>query len=220
MSDKVPDYAHADPCRQELRSVYVFDLFVSRPSAPDLSSKLDQLSFKADAPPAHLTEVNVGVFFEQALPPSHLSSTYQHSRTPHPRPTNHLTTHVRPHFTQTHARTHTRTRPLVPAPHTCDLTLNLSLSLSLTLTLTRSAQWMTSCTSSHRSSTPSTAGETNVTTRSSSTTRTSSRHSHSLTNFLLSTFVIAYGPNFLEARQTTVTPHRPFLRLRVRVGCG
>ena len=77
MSDKVPDYAHADPCRQEKRSVYVFDLFVSRPSAPDLSTKLGQLSFKAEAPPAHLTEVNVGVFFEQVLPPSHLSSTYQ-----------------------------------------------------------------------------------------------------------------------------------------------
>ena len=65
VSDKKPDYAHADPCRQERRSEYVFKLFVSRPSAPDLSSKLKQLPFKATAEPAHLTEVNVGVFFEQ-----------------------------------------------------------------------------------------------------------------------------------------------------------
>ena len=65
VQDKTPDYAHADPCRQEKRSVYIFDLFVSRPSAPDLKTKLDQLDFSAMAAPAHLTEVNVGVFFEQ-----------------------------------------------------------------------------------------------------------------------------------------------------------
>ena len=68
VSDKKPDYAHADPCRQERRSAYVFKLFVSRPSAPNLSSKLKQLPFKATAEPAHLTEVNVGVFFEQVAP--------------------------------------------------------------------------------------------------------------------------------------------------------
>ena len=69
MQDKTPDYAHADPCRQETRSVYIFDLFVSRPSAPDLTTKLDQLDFSAQSAPAHLSDVNVGVFFEQAQPP-------------------------------------------------------------------------------------------------------------------------------------------------------
>ena len=50
MSDKKPDYAHADTCRQEMRSVYVFDLYVSRPSAQDLQTKLKQLPFKAEDP--------------------------------------------------------------------------------------------------------------------------------------------------------------------------
>ena len=65
MLDKAPDYAHADPCRQEKRAVYIFDLFVTRPSAPDLTKKLNQLDFKATAAPTHLTDVSVGVFFEQ-----------------------------------------------------------------------------------------------------------------------------------------------------------
>ena len=85
VADKMPDYAHADPCRQEMRSVYIFDLFVSRPSAPDLSTKLGQLDFKATAAPAHLTEVNVGVFFEQASPPPH---------SPTPPPVKHLCQHT------------------------------------------------------------------------------------------------------------------------------
>ena len=86
MSNKQPDYAHADPCRQERRSAYVFKLFVSRPSAPNLSSKLKQLPFKATAEPAHLTEVNVGVFFEQAFSSHYISNTCQHtcSKTPNP----------------------------------------------------------------------------------------------------------------------------------------
>ena len=50
MSNKQPDYAHADTCRQEMRSIYVFDLYVSRRSAQDLQSKLKQLPFKAEAP--------------------------------------------------------------------------------------------------------------------------------------------------------------------------
>ena len=69
VQDKEPDYAHADPCRQEKRSVYIFDLFVSRPSAPDLTTKVAQLDFNAQAAPEHLTEVSVGVFFEQASSP-------------------------------------------------------------------------------------------------------------------------------------------------------
>jgi len=91
VADKMPDYAHADPCRQEMRSVYIFDLFVSRPSAPDLSTKLAQLKFKAVASPAHLTEVNVGVFFEQANPhlPAH-SSAPQLPSSPFTQPPNHI----------------------------------------------------------------------------------------------------------------------------------
>ena len=50
VSDKKPDYAHADTCRQEKRSMYVFDLHVSRRSAQDLQTKLKQLPFKAEAP--------------------------------------------------------------------------------------------------------------------------------------------------------------------------
>ena len=102
VSDKLPDYAHADPCRQEKRSVYVFDLFVSRPSAPDLSTKLSQLSFKAQAAPQHLTEVSVGVFFEQAFP-LHISSTAS-TNTPHHgcRPTNHPN-HTRAPLPHAHA---------------------------------------------------------------------------------------------------------------------
>ena len=102
VSDKLPDYAHADPCRQEKRSVYVFDLFVSRPSAPDLSTKLSQLGFKAQAAPQHLTEVSVGVFFEQAFP-LHISSTAS-TNTPHHgcRPTNHPN-HTRAPLPHAHA---------------------------------------------------------------------------------------------------------------------
>ena len=110
MANKMPDYAHADPCRQEMRSVYVFDLFVSRPSAPDLSTKLAQLDFKAAAAPAHLTEVNVGVFFEQASP-----SPAKHLPAPHPR--YHPTTRTHALTPRTGTRTPSRTL-LTTTPHT------------------------------------------------------------------------------------------------------
>ena len=55
--------------------MYIFHLDVSRPSAPDLTTKLTQLDFKATAAPTHLTDVSVGVFFEQAQHPPTPSST-------------------------------------------------------------------------------------------------------------------------------------------------
>ena len=129
VSDHTPDYAHADPCRQEKRSVYIFDLFVSRDSAPDLTTKLAQLPFKASAAPAHLTEVSVGVFFEQASSPP-ISAPTQSPPITHPSPRRTITS------------PHTATKPAyLPRPYT-----------------SRCAQSMTSCTSLLPSSTLSTAG--------------------------------------------------------------
>ena len=128
VADKMPDYAHADPCRQEMRSVYIFDLFVSRPSAPDLSTKLGQLDFKAAAAPAHLTEVNVGVFFEQARPPPHPptppacqapASTLPNLQTPRSR--NHPTTHALAPCRHAQALHRPSRTCLTPPHHTLDL---------------------------------------------------------------------------------------------------
>ena len=114
----MPDYAHADTCRQEKRAVYIFDLFVSRPSAPDLTTKLNQLDFKATASPSHLTDVSVGVFFEQAQHPPTPSSTGG-TRNPPPRypsfPANPGVAQLYTHHNRTTIGP-TPTRPLNPTP--------------------------------------------------------------------------------------------------------